>query len=140
MRLACASLLLIAGAAFALPSKRGAGVQWDQYDTKTLAAASSAGKPVVIDFYADWCLPCKELDANTFTDATVIQEMDRFVRVKADLTLADDPKAQALAKQYNVIGVPAIVFLDASGQEIRALRLNQYENAEKFLARIRQIK
>ena len=140
MRLACASLLLIAGAAFALPSKRGPGVQWDQYDAKTLAAASSAGKPVVIDFYADWCLPCKELDANTFTDPTVIREMDRFVRVKADLTLADDPKAQALAKQYNVIGVPAIIFLDASGQEIRAQRLNQYENAEKFLARIRQIK
>ena len=140
MRLACASLLLIAGAAFALPSKRGPGVQWDKYDTKTLAAASSAGKPVVIDFYADWCLPCKELDANTFTDADVIREMDRFVRVKADLTLADDPKAQALAKQYNVIGVPAIVFLDASGREIRALRLNQYENAEKFLARIRQIR
>ncbi|HVS31796.1 MAG TPA: cytochrome c biogenesis protein CcdA [Thermoanaerobaculia bacterium] len=140
IRLACASLLLIAGAAFALPGKRGANVQWDQYDAKAIAAASASGRPVVIDFYADWCLPCKELDANTFSDFAVARELDRFVRVKVDLTLADDPKAVALARQYRVIGVPAVVFLDASGQEIRELRLNQYENAEKFLARIRQVK
>jgi thiol:disulfide interchange protein DsbD len=140
MRLACASLLLIAGAAFALPTKRGAEVRWDKYDAKALKAASVARKPVVIDFYADWCLPCKELDANTFSDATVARELNRFIRVKADLTLADDPKTQALAKQYAIVGVPAIIFLDETGKEIRELRLNQYENPEKFLARIRQIR
>jgi thiol:disulfide interchange protein DsbD len=140
MRLACASLLLIAGAAFALPSKRGADVRWDSYDEKALSAASTAGKPVIIDFYADWCLPCKELDAKTFSDPAVARELNRFIRVKADLTLSDDPKTQALGKRYGILGVPTVIFLDASGQEIRGLRLNQYENAEKFLARIRQVR
>ncbi|MBK5258409.1 MAG: thioredoxin family protein [Thermoanaerobaculia bacterium] len=137
MRLACAFLLLIAGAAFALPRGESA-VTWQKYDTKTLAAASAAGKPVVIDFFADWCLPCKELDAKTFGDQRVAREMDRFVRVKADLTLADDPATLALSKQYGIIGVPAVVFLDAKGEELRELRLNQFESADPFLARLKQ--
>jgi thioredoxin:protein disulfide reductase len=140
MRLACASLLLVAGAAFALPTKRGAEVRWDAYDEKALSAAAVAGKPVVLDFYADWCLPCKELDAKTFSDPAVARELNRFIRVKADLTLADDPKVQALAKQYEIIGVPAVLLLDASGKELRALRLNAYEPPDKFLERLQQVR
>ena len=140
MRLACASLLLVGSAAFALPRGGGEGVRWEDYDEKKIAAAVASKRPVVIDFSAAWCLPCKELDAKTFTDAAVIGEMNRFVRIKADLTLADDPKAQALARKHGIIGVPAVIFLGPDGQEIRELRLNQFEGPKEFLARLRQVR
>lgn len=139
MRLACASLLLVAGAAFAIPWNERAGVRWEPYSPSALTAAAAAGKPAVIDFYADWCLPCKELDVRTFTDPRVITAMDRFTRVKADLTLANDPKVQALAKQYEIIGVPAVIFIGADGREIRELRLNQFEGPDDFLKRLERV-
>lgn len=139
MRLACASLLLVGSAAFAIPRGEGPAVRWNDYDEKTISAAAAAKKPVVIDFSAVWCLPCKELDSKTFTDPSVIAEMNRFVRIKADLTLADDPQAQALAKKHGIIGVPAVIFLGPDGQEIRELRLNQFEGPREFLARLKQV-
>jgi thiol:disulfide interchange protein DsbD len=62
------------------------------------------------------------------------------VRVKADLTLASYDEAQALAKRFGIVGVPAVIFLDEQGQEIRALRLNQFEGPDEFLKRLQQIR
>ena len=135
-RLGLAALLLVAGVAFAIPRRHGAIVKWTPYDAQTIAAASAAGKPVIIDFYADWCLPCKELDEKTFSDARVAAELDRFVRIKGDLTSPDNK----LAGQYHIIGVPTIVFLDASGQEIADARLSGFEPPEKFLQRLARVK
>lgn len=137
MRLACAILLLVSGVAFALPRKEST-LRWDRYSEKTLAAAAAAGKPVVIDFYADWCIPCKELDEKTFSDPKVAAEMDRFVRVKADLTAGESQTTQLLTKQYGIVGVPTIVFLDPSGREQTDLRLFGFEPAERFLERTRR--
>lgn len=140
LRIAIAILLLVAGAAFAIPKKHGSELPWAPYDAQSLAAASAAHKPVVIDFYADWCMPCKELDEKTFSDKTVADELGRFVRIKANLTAADDPKTIALAKQYGILGMPTIVFLDANGHELRPLRLSGFEEPGKFLARAKQAK
>lgn len=141
MRLACAALLLVAGAAFAFPRGGGAksAVSWDRYDAKSLATAHGS-KPVVIDFYADWCLPCKELDEKTFGDGRVGNELQRFTRIKADLTAAEDPATKALTKQYGIVGVPTIVFLDASGNEVTSARLTGFEPPEKFLPRAQSVK
>lgn len=138
MRLACASLLLVAGAAFALPRPGGTNLKWQRYDSAKIAAA--AGKPVIIDFYADWCLPCKELDEKTFSDRAVAGEMDRFVRIKADLTNNDDAAVQRLTKQYNIVGVPTIVFLDSGGREVSAQRLIGFEGPQPFLGRLKQVR
>jgi len=137
LRLACASLLLIFGAAFVVPRTKGASVQWQKYDTKTI---TNAGKPVIIDFYADWCLPCKELDEKTLSDRTVASELDRFVRVKADLTNDEDPTVQKLTKQYAIVGVPTLVFLDSAGRELNAQRLTGFENPQAFVARLKQVR
>jgi thiol:disulfide interchange protein DsbD len=138
LRLSCASLLLIAGAAFALPrSTGGSAVKWQKYDA---AAIATAGKPVVIDFYADWCLPCKELDQKTFSDRAVAGELDRFVRVKANLTNADDPTVQKLTAQYRIVGVPTVIFLDSAGREAAAQRLTGFEDPQPFVARLKQVR
>ncbi len=138
MRLACASLLLVAGAAFALPRTSGALVQWQKYDAATIVSA--AGKPVIIDFFADWCLPCKELDEKTFNDRAVAGELSRFTRIKADLTNDTDPAVQKLTKDYQIVGVPTIVFLDSSGRELSAQRLTGFEGPQPFLARLKQVR
>ncbi|HEV7763469.1 MAG TPA: cytochrome c biogenesis protein CcdA [Thermoanaerobaculia bacterium] len=140
LRLTVGILLLVAGVAFAIPKKELPGVKWEKYDAKTLADARAAGKPVVIDFYADWCMPCKELDEKTFTDERVIKELDRYVRVKADLTVAEDATTQALTKQYTILGVPTIVFLDATGNEVAGARLTGFEPADAFLKRAQSVK
>lgn len=138
LRLAFAVALLIGGAAFAWPRGEGAHVAWQGYDAAVLASAH--GKPVIVDFYADWCIPCKELDQKTFSDAAVARELDRFVRVKANLTNDQDARVQQLTKDYGIVGVPTIVFLDAAGHEAQALRLTGYEPAGEFLKRLQQVK
>jgi len=136
-RIAISFLLLIFGVAFALPKKHVGGVTWDKYDAKALAVARAANKPVVIDFYADWCLPCKELDEKTFPDPAVGAELNRFVRLKADLTVAEDETTKRLTKEYAILGVPTLIFLDANGNENASLRLVGFEPPKAFVPRSR---
>jgi len=138
MRLACATILLVAGVAFAIPPRKGVAVQWKKYDAAAVTA--SAGKPVVIDFFATWCIPCKELDEKTFSDAGVAKDLNRFTRIKADLTNNQDPLVQELTKRYSIVGVPTVVFIDSSGHEQQTLRLTGFEKPEQFLVRIQQVK
>jgi thiol:disulfide interchange protein DsbD len=140
LRLAVGVMLLVAGVAFAIPPKHVAGATWNPYTVSALNEARAAGKPVVIDFYADWCLPCKELDEKTFTDTRVIQELDRFVRVKANLTAAEDATTKALTKQYGILGVPTIVFIHADGQEVAGARLTGFEPPDAFLKRAQGVR
>jgi len=137
LRIACAALLLVGGVAFALPAKNGgAELTWEKY---TAGAIAHAKQPVIIDFYATWCLPCKELDAKTFSDPRVAAELKRYKRVKADLSLPDDPTVQSLTKSYGIVGVPTIVFIDADGTERKDLRLTGFEEPEKFLERAKAV-
>ena len=79
-----------------------------------LQDAKKTGKPVMLDFYADWCISCVELDYVTFGDAGVKQALASFVRIKVDIT-ANDEDAKALSKSYSVIGPPALIFYNKSG-------------------------
>jgi len=137
MRLACAFILLIGGVAFAIPPRKGVEVQWTKYDA---AAVNATGKPVIIDFFATWCIPCKELDEKTFSDAAVAKDLKRFTRIKADLTNGDDPLVKELTKRYAIVGVPTVVFIDSSGHEQQQLRLTGFEKPEQFRARTQQVK
>ncbi len=140
IRIVC-GLLLIAGALpFVMPRSGGPEITWKTYDDAAIAAAAGEGRPVVIDFYADWCLPCKELDHNTFNQPAVVDESRRFVAFKADLTKGDDAKSMDLVKRYGIIGVPTIVFVDGKGIEIRELRLTGFERHDAFLARMKKAK
>ncbi len=116
---------------------RGPGVVWKPYSDKVLLEAQQQKKPVIIDFYAAWCTPCRELEDVTFHDPAVVNEAaSHFVMIKVDLTQSGDPLYQALLKQYEVKGVPTIVFLDLQSKELGDLRLVDYLPPDQFLKRM----
>jgi len=92
----------------------------------------SPGKPVMLDFYADWCVSCKEMEAFTFSDARVKPRLDAMLLLQADVT-ANTAEHKALLKRFSLFGPPGIIFFDAQGREIKGLRVIGYQNAERFL-------
>ena len=100
---------------------------------RALADAKAARQPVMLDFYADWCVSCKEMEKFTFSQPGVQKALDGFVLLKADVTANDDAD-QALLKRFSLFGPPATIFF-ADGAERRALRLIGFEKAEDFIAR-----
>lgn len=120
---------------------QGPGVTWNPYSEEVLHAAQKSNKPVIIDFYATWCTPCRELDEVTFHDASIVRQADSdFVMVKVDVTKGGNPLYERLLQQYEVKGVPTIVFLDPSGKEKRDLRLVDFLPADQFVGRMAQMK
>jgi thiol:disulfide interchange protein DsbD len=95
---------------------------------------------VVIDAYADWCIPCKELDKFTFSDPAVRQLAASLVTMKLNLT-RDEPETEAgKAKlRFRIQGVPTIIFLDSTGQERNTLRLEGFEGPGPFLERLKAL-
>jgi thiol:disulfide interchange protein DsbD len=100
---------------------------------REIAAAKQAHRPLMLDFYADWCVSCKEMEKFTFSRPDVQQALSGFVLLKADVTANDDDD-QALLKRFSLFGPPATIFF-SDGEERRALRLIGFEKAEDFLAR-----
>jgi thiol:disulfide interchange protein len=123
-----------------LPKKIEAEIPWQPYSEQALLEAQRAGKGVILDTFADWCIPCKELDQSTFTDAEVKREADRFVTLKLDLTRSDRGSEAARAKdRFGIRGVPTVIFLDPAGKERSELRLEGFEKPNAFLARMKQV-
>lgn len=110
---------------------------WERADAATLREAIAAGGPVIVDFYADWCLPCKELDEKTFSHPRVRERLASFRKLKVDLTQVSE-KTEELRKEYRVAGVPTILFF-SGGQEAAHLRLTGFEPPEAFLQRLQQL-
>jgi thiol:disulfide interchange protein DsbD len=92
----------------------------------------SPGRPVMLDFYADWCVSCKEMEAFTFSDPKVRAELDRMLLLQVDVTANSDDD-RALLKRFSLFGPPGIIFFDAEGREIKGLRVIGYQNADRFL-------
>ena len=125
------------------PLRPLAGVSRARYDTAppfeaiTTAAdlnarLKTAGKAAMLDFYADWCVSCKEMERFTFSDPKVKARLGQMVLLRVDVT-ANTPDDKALLKRFRLFGPPGIVFFDANGREIAGLRVIGYQPPEKFI-------
>ncbi len=120
---------------------RGPGVSWQPYTESLLLEARQLKKPVILDFYADWCAPCRELDNVTFHDSEIVKQAENnFIMIKVDLTRKGNPVYEDLLRQYNVKGVPTIVFLDRQGNERSGLRLVDFVPSDQFLVHMAEIR
>jgi len=93
--------------------------------------ANTNGKPVMLDFYADWCVACKELESFTFSDATVQQLLKNTILLQVDVTKNTDEDL-ALLKRFNLFGPPGIIFFNDKGRELSSIRTVGFQNAERF--------
>ena len=102
-----------------------------------LAIRAADGRIVMLDFYADWCVSCLEMEKLTFSDKRVRAELDQMLLIQADVT-ANDADDKALLKKYGLFGPPGILFFNASGNEMREQRIIGFQSAQKFLENIKK--
>lgn len=111
-------------------------IQWQPYSDSALSTFEGK-KGAIIDFYADWCIPCKELDALTFSDPNVIAESKKFITLKADMTKSLAPDVSALREKYKIVGVPTVLILNSNGEEVK--RITGFVDAQEFLEVIKSV-
>ena len=113
------SALLLAVGVYLLVPSGGEKIEWTPYEDAAYETALEEGKPIIVDFYADWCLPCKELDAMTFSDPVVVEATADFATFKADVTQSGSEETERLVERFDVSGVPTVLIFDAAGEEGR---------------------
>jgi len=114
-------------------------IEWIPYDESVVAKATEEKRPVILEFYADWCAPCRIMERDVFADPEVIKLSRRFVTVRADLTRAQ-PFHDRLMDRYQIRGIPAVIFINSEGKEVEGLRIvglvdraESADSLEKFL-------
>ena len=119
-----------------MSGRKGVGLNFQPYDTARLSAAAAQHRPVLIDFGADWCIPCREMEHTTFVDPAVVAQARRFVALHADLTRLDKGNDE-IVSEYRIQGVPTMVLLDGSGSVRK--RLVGYIGPQEMLAALKSV-
>ena len=109
------------------------GITWEPYSPAKLQQAAATHRPVIIDFYADWCIPCKEMERTTYAIHPVIEKSRSFLMLKADLTHTGASAVKKLQDDFSILGVPTTVFIGADGNERGDLRLIGFVGPKPFL-------
>ncbi|MDG5766381.1 cytochrome c biogenesis protein CcdA [Balneolales bacterium ANBcel1] len=138
IKMATGTLAIALGVLFLINLQKE-GMEWEPYQQARLAEAEARSQPVVLDFYADWCIPCLELERITFTDARVISGTEHMMRLKVDLTHFDSPESEEIRRRFNVAGVPTVIFLDEDGNEVTDARVVGFVGPDEFLNRISKL-
>ncbi|MCF8165134.1 MAG: protein-disulfide reductase DsbD [Rhodoferax sp.] len=108
--------------------------QLDQF----LAQAKEQKKLVLLDFYADWCISCKEMEINTFANPEVNQELQKFILIQADVT-KNNAEHQALLKRFGLFGPPGILIFDINAEELKDQRVIGYMPPQRFIERLKRV-
>ncbi|WP_257458253.1 protein-disulfide reductase DsbD family protein [Archangium lipolyticum] len=119
-----------------LPAK-GSGFSSESFE-QVLARAKSEGRPVMIDFFAEWCAACKELDRETYPAIEVIEEAGRFINVKVDATQSDDA-LDALMERFGVEGLPTVAFISSNGELLRDPRVTGFLDPRAFVVQMKKV-
>ncbi len=106
---------------------------------EAVALANQQGKIAMVDLYADWCVACKEFEKYTFSDDKVKQAFKDFSLLKLDLTVTNEVSKE-IYQTFNVVGLPAILFFDAQGNELSNLRITGFQSAEEFTAHLEKVR
>jgi len=114
-------------------------IDFRPYDEAAVQQALASGRPVILDFGANWCIPCHELDDKTFSDARVVAAASRFAAFKIDLTVADKPETIAHTKRFDIRGVPTVVFLAPHG-EVKDARFSGFLAPEAFMRKLEHVR
>ncbi|MGD9764441.1 MAG: protein-disulfide reductase DsbD family protein [Candidatus Binatia bacterium] len=131
---ATAGVLALAVAVWMIPSAQPAqAITWEPFDS---AAVAADARPVLVDFGAEWCIPCREMKATTYVDPDVVREARRFRMVRADIT-SESEHNDALTSRYDVKGVPTVILFTPGGDERR--RLVGYVSPDEMLAAMREV-
>ncbi len=125
------SILTLAAAVYLLIPSEKVSPDWKKFSLEGYESSLQNNEKMVVDFYADWCIPCKELDKLTFSDKNVINESKFFTFYKVDMTKSDSEKNEELRKKFNILGMPTVLIIDSKGKEVK--RLTGFVNAEEFL-------
>jgi len=112
-------------------------VDWITYEEGILTDLREKNTPLLLDFYADWCSACKELDARTFSDEDVADLAKKFAMVRVDCT-APSPPLRKVMKEFNVSGLPTVVFVSTGGKELRDLRVTGFVEPDDMESRMRK--
>jgi len=130
------SVLVLAISVYALIPSEKLEPEWKQFTIHNYQASLNNNEKMVIDFYADWCIPCKELDALTFSDKRIIDQFENFTVYKVDMTKNNETNEQ-LRKKFNVVGMPTVLVIDSKGNELK--RITGFVNADEFLRYVSDI-
>jgi len=131
------SILIIAVAAYMLWPVDRKSPEWIYYDETMYEDAMQNGDKIFLDFYADWCIPCKELDALTFSDERVIKELSTFKTFKVDMTQSLSEETEKLRDKFEIVGMPTLIVINSYGEEVK--RITGFMNADEFLKTIENV-
>ncbi len=132
------SIVIIALGAYLLWPTEKRSPDWLAYSDSAYEASLASNKKIMLDFYADWCIPCIEYDKLTFTDQRVIDKSKEFDNYKLDLTKTMSEETERIRNKFKIVGMPTIILIDSKGNEVE--RITGFLNANDFLDIMSKIK